>query len=85
VLQTTNPKYITPGDFVHIARAQNSSRSTERKLSPCVEGVMRKILRVALTFMLAIAVAYPLLFWGTGPVLGLVSHASHILGVSCVP
>ena len=30
-----------------------------------VEGVMRNMFRIALSLVLAIAVAYPLLFWGT--------------------
>ena len=54
-------------DGAHTVRHREESRSTERKLTPCVEGVMRnrKIFQVALTLMLAVAVAYPLLFWGT--------------------
>ena len=67
MLQTTNQKYIIPGDFVHIARAQNSSRSTERKLLETldVEGAMRKIFRIAVIVGAAIALAGPLLFSGT--------------------
>jgi hypothetical protein len=67
LLQTANQKYITPSDLVHIARPQNSSRSTQRKLLETldVEGVMRKIFRIAVIVGAAIALAGPLLFSGT--------------------